>query len=117
MEKYQFEILMWVNLSKEKAKLASSWYQGAGWYFNARDATGKVASCRCVAKSDQPTPVPASGQLEALNQCGMEGWSVAAFVPASPQSSVVRLLSTIPAIFGDDVSCEPNFILQRRLSS
>jgi hypothetical protein len=87
MEKYEFELLMWLNLSDREAQTGAAWYKGTGWYLNQ---TGKAA--RLIAESDQR--LFASGQLEALNQCGAEGWSVAAWVPTS----------------------DPHFILQRRVA-
>jgi hypothetical protein len=115
VEKYQFDILLWVNLSEPAAKLASSWYQSPGWYFNTRDATGAVQSSRCVAPSDQANPHPESGQLEALNRCGAEGWSVAALVPASQTSPATKV---VQKLLGDVFSWDgPYFILQRRVAS
>jgi hypothetical protein len=87
MEKYEFELLTWLNLSDSDARTAAGWYKGAGWYFNQ---PGEPA--RLVVKSDPP--VVAAGQLEALNKCGAEGWSVASWEPTP----------------------DPRFILQRRVT-
>jgi hypothetical protein len=112
VEKYQFNLLMWLSLSDQEAKVASSWYQGAGWYLNPLDAAGKALPARRVAMSEpSKNPVPLSGQLEALNQCGQDGWSVAAFVAEKPAG----LLRGVFQVFGPDFSPDgPYFILQRR---
>ena len=80
MEKYEFELLAWLDLSDSEAKLGAAWYKGAGWYLNKK---GKPARSLGVS------------ELEALNQCGAEGWSVAAWVPKKD---------------------EPHYILQRRIA-
>jgi hypothetical protein len=91
VEKYQFALLAWLNLSDNEAKAAANWFQGPGWYHSFVDAGGKKLDVRCVAKSE--TANHHAGILEALNMCGADGWSVAAFVPAAPDA--------------------PSFILQR----
>jgi hypothetical protein len=108
MEKYQFTSLSWLNLPDHEAKVAARWYQGPGWYYNPVDAAGKKRDVRCVAKSE-----PANhhaGMLEALNTCGTEGWSVAAFVPASSEGLLGKAVHAIAGLSPDT----PSFILQRR---
>ena len=49
MERFQYEILGWIELSGQMAVDASVWYRGAGWYMNGRDTSGEITSCRLVA--------------------------------------------------------------------
>jgi hypothetical protein len=68
-----------------------------------------VLDVRCVVRTeraDYPT-----GQLEALNLCGAEGWSVGAYVPTSPEVRPSRLVQWIAGLGHSG----PYFILQRRI--
>jgi hypothetical protein len=111
MEKYQFTLLTWLNLSGHDAKAAARWYQGPGWYCNPLDAAGKQLDVRCVAKSEPENHH--AGMLEALNTCGAEGWSVAAFVPAASEGLLGKAAQAIAGLS----PVTPSFILQRRAAS
>jgi hypothetical protein len=111
MKQYQFTMLMWFHLSDSEAKTASRWYEGAGWYFNPRDREGKLQDVKCVSQSDPTNPL--SGQLEALNQCGAEGWSVAAFVPVATDGLVSKAIHGITGTTPNG----PYFLLQRCVDS
>jgi len=121
MEKYQFTLLTWLHFSDSEAKTASRWYQGPGWYWNPCDTSGNRLDARCAAKSE-----PANhhaGQLEALNHCGADGWSVATFVPvaqevatfvpAALEGELTQLMQGIVELSANG----PYFILQRRASA
>jgi hypothetical protein len=108
MEKYKFTLLAWLNFSDQEAETASRWYVGPGWYYNPLDAAGKKLDAQCAAKSE-PANYHA-GLLEALNACGAEGWSVAAFVPASSEGFLSKAVHGIAGLSPDT----PSFILQRR---
>jgi hypothetical protein len=101
-------MLSWLRLSDSEAKTASRWYEGPGWYYNPRDREGKLLDARCVAKSDPANHQ--TGQFEALNHCGAEGWSVAAFVPVAPEGLVSKLVQGVVGL----TPSGPYFILQRR---
>src|SRR4051794_38212389 len=97
MEKYQFTMLTFLAFSESDAKTASKWYQGPGWYYHPVDGTGKVLDVRLLNRSE----LPAGGQLEALNECGAEGWSVAVFMPAPPEGVGSRLVGLIAGMSSD----------------
>jgi hypothetical protein len=96
VDQYQFTMLSWLSLSERDAKTGSRWYRGSGWYYNPLDEKGNKLDVQCVSNSEQAHD--STAQFAALNRCGMEGWSVAAFLPAVPPNG-------------------PYFILQRRASS
>jgi len=53
MEKYQFNMLMWLTISNAAhAKIASDrgWYEGPGWYLNPVPDEPDQPLPRCVAK-------------------------------------------------------------------
>jgi hypothetical protein len=108
MEKYQFTLLERLTFSDSEAKTAARWYQGPGWYYNPCDEAGNRLDARCAGKTDPENYHV--GQLEALNHCGADGWSVAAFVPVTPGSVVSKLVQGIVEL----TPSGPYFILQRR---
>jgi hypothetical protein len=116
MERFQYEVLGWVELSEQPAVGASAWYRGAGWYMNGRDTSGEITSCRLVAPASTSC---AEGALGALNVCGSEGWEVAAYVREPPQPSTLGFTTEVllGKIFGSEVS-QPSacFLLKRRLT-
>jgi hypothetical protein len=114
MEAFEFAVLEWLKLSDAIAAKAAAWYKGPGWYYNLKDREGKVLEAICAGKSDTTLPVPFSGQVEALNHCGAEGWFVAAYVPAT-QDLVGRFSTALGSVLsGHDLAPQPFFILQRR---
>ncbi len=117
MEKYQFNMLVWLNFTDREAKTASGWYQGAGWYYNPTDEKGEKLKAQLVAKSEPASFF--SGILEALQEFGAEGWSVAAFIPAPPAPPEGILSKMMPGFmmpgFRDFTPVGPYFILQRRV--
>jgi hypothetical protein len=108
MQRFQFNILVWMKLSDSEAKMASRWYEGPGWYFNPLDQEGNRLDVRCAGKSE-PANYHA-GLLESLTHCGTDGWCVAAFFPAESQGVVSNALQTIAGFTANG----PYFILQRR---
>jgi len=116
MERFQYEVLAWIELSGQLAVGASAWYRGAGWYINGRDTSGEITSCRLVAPASTSR---AEGALGALNVCGSEGWEVAVFVDAPPQPSALGSTAEmlLRKILGGGVS-PPGafFLLKRRLT-
>ncbi len=115
MEKYEFNILCWLNFTDSEAKLASAWYQGAGWYYNPIDEKGGKLHAQCVAKSEHANYH--GGLCEALNECGAEGWSVAAFMPPPPKGTMGKLVERVGAILtlSSWIEEQPYIILQRRV--
>jgi hypothetical protein len=116
MERFQYEVLGWVELSEQQAIGASAWYRGAGWYMNGRDTSGEITSCRLVAPASTSR---AEGALGALNVCGSEGWDVAAYVHDPPQPAALGFTTEVllGKIFGGEVS-PPGacFLLKRRFA-
>jgi hypothetical protein len=117
VEMYQFNELVWVTLSSHDAKTASTWYQGPGWYYNPLDETGKKLPIQCAAKSEAANYH--AGLLDALNICGADGWSVAAFLPSRPEvgnlttQMMAKMLRGIVGLSPDG----PCFVLQRRVAT
>jgi hypothetical protein len=116
MERFQYEVLGWVELSEQQAIGASAWYRGAGWYMNGRDTSGEITSCRLVAPASTSR---AEGALGALNVCGSEGWDVASYVHDPPQPAALGFTTEVllGKIFGGEVS-PPGacFLLKRRFT-
>src|SRR5262249_18275812 len=112
MEKYQFTTLAWLKFPDRLAQQASQWYQGAGWYFNDFDESGRALAVRLITKSDPATDPPSvSSESVALHQWGAEGWSMAEYVPAAPEASEGGIFR----LFGPSIPAPtPYFILQRR---
>ncbi|MDA1039097.1 MAG: hypothetical protein O3A37_02230 [Planctomycetota bacterium] len=108
MEKYQFTLLERLTFTDSEAKSAAGWYQGPGWYYNPYDVAGNRLDARCAAKTEVENFHV--GQLEALNHCGADGWSVAAFVSVAPGSMVGKLVQGMVGL----TTSGSYFILQRR---
>ena len=113
MERFQYDLLVWISLPEKMVEGASQWYRGAGWYMNERDASDAVVSCRLIAPAETEH---LAGAREALNACGIEGWEVAAYVqdPKSPPVNPVTdmLLDRILGV--DPVPPSTCFLLKRR---
>jgi hypothetical protein len=107
MDRFQYEILGWLELSGPDRQAASSWYREAGWYMNEREASGEVTSVRFIAPARTDS---AAGAIGALNACGDEGWEVAAYIPGSPASPPSRKLFGV-----DDEPARAYFLLRRRV--
>ena len=91
MERFQYEILLWLKLSEQEEERASSWYRGVAWYMNSRDESGKVTAANLISPAQTGS---AAGALEALNACGKEGWEVAIYVP-EPMPTPPSLLGAV----------------------
>jgi hypothetical protein len=106
VDTYEFTSLAWLALSDKEATKASKWYQGSGWYVNPVDETGQLQPPRLILESETSIV----GQMEALRQCGQEGWFVAVLVPAPSPGMWEHLLFGIVGL----QPTGPHFILQRR---